>query len=235
MPDDTQLRALGSIAGATGDELGLIRAFATKNEQANTDTLTGLSNRRSLESKIIEISSRGQFAIAFLDIDRFKMLNDTHGHETGDRALRLFADVLRGVLRPNDLAARWGGEEFILVLPEMGAEKAVPVLERVRERLEHALAPAMLPGFTVSCGVSDSSRAATFQKIVAQADEALLRAKRDGADRIHIAASDRPAQSRDAQDGDDGLAESLIGAAQADDDAARGPGEPSAPARKKTA
>lgn len=186
-PDEGQWRSFTSIAAAAGDELGLIRAFATKNEQANTDTLTGLSNRRSLESKIAEISGRGEFSIAFIDIDHFKKLNDTHGHETGDRALRLFADTLRSSLRPNDLAARWGGEEFVVVLPGVSANLAVPVLERIRERLREALAPAALPAFTISSGVSDSNGAPTFQEVVAQADDALLSAKRGGRDRIELA------------------------------------------------
>src|SRR5690606_10089241 len=122
LPADSQWRALGALASATGDELGMIRAFATKHKQANTDTLTGLANRRSLEARIPEIVARGDFSVAFIDIDRFKPLNDTHGHDTGDRALRLFADVLRRALRPDDIAARWGGEEFVVVLPGISAE-----------------------------------------------------------------------------------------------------------------
>ena len=109
LPADCQKRSLSAIASATGDELGMIRAFATKHQQANTDTLTGLANRRSLEARIPHIFARGGYTVAFIDIDRFKPLNDTHGHETGDRALRLFADVLRRAVRPDDLVARWGG------------------------------------------------------------------------------------------------------------------------------
>lgn len=231
-PDESQWRSFTSIASAAGDELGLIRAFATKNEQANTDTLTGLSNRRSLESKIAEISGRSEFSIAFIDIDHFKKLNDTHGHETGDRALRLFADTLRSSLRPNDLAARWGGEEFVVVLPGVSAHLAVPVLERIRERLREALAPAALPAFTISIGVGDSNGAPTFQEVVAQADEALLRAKRGGRDRIELAtpgsepSSGAAAQGRqlgrepDSGGDDDELVVSLTSGAPPSDDAA---------------
>lgn len=186
LPADSQWRALGALASSTGDELGMIRAFATKHKQANTDTLTGLENRRSLESRIPEIVSHGDYSIAFIDIDRFKELNDTHGHETGDRALRLFGDVLRRTLRPDDIAARWGGEEFVVVLPGVGAGNAVAVIERVRDGLRMALASGAVPSFTVSCGVSDSTRATGFQETVAQADEALLAAKRGGRNRIEL-------------------------------------------------
>lgn len=189
LPDAEQQRALAAIATSTGNELGMLRAFATKHQQANTDTLTGLGNRRSLESRLPQIIARGEFSVAFIDIDRFKPLNDTHGHETGDRALRLFADVLRNAVRPDDVAARWGGEEFVVVLPGIGAEDAVPVVERIRENLHGALASGAVPRFTVSAGLSDSSRAPSFQMAIEQADEALLLAKRSGRDRIEVAMS----------------------------------------------
>lgn len=198
LPAATQWRALNALASATGDELGLIRAFATKHQQANTDTLTGLANRRNLEARVPEIVTRGNFSVAFIDIDRFKLLNDAHGHETGDRALRLFADVMRRALRPDDIAARWGGEEFVVVLPGMAAENAVPVIERIRDCLRVALASGAVPGFTVSCGLSDSTRAQTFQDAVAQADEALLSAKRSGRNRIELATDKSPAATLQA-------------------------------------
>jgi diguanylate cyclase (GGDEF)-like protein len=186
LPIGAQWRALRAVASATGDELGMIRAFAAKHKQANTDTLTGLANRRSLEARIPEIA-RGEYALAFIDIDGFKALNDTHGHDTGDRALRFFADVLRHALRPNDIAARWGGEEFVVALPGVAAETAVPVIQRLRESLQAALAAGAVPAFTVSCGLSDTRRGRTFQQVVAQADEALLKAKRAGRNRIELA------------------------------------------------
>jgi diguanylate cyclase (GGDEF)-like protein len=187
LPTDSQWRGLGALAAATGDELGLMRAYATKHKQANTDTLTGLANRRNLEARIPEIVARGDFSVAFVDIDRFKALNDTHGHDTGDRALRLFADAMRRALRPDDIAARWGGEEFVVVLPGIAAENAVPVVERIRDSLRMALASGAVPSFTVSCGLSDSRRAQGFKEAVAQADEALLIAKRSGRNRIELA------------------------------------------------
>ena len=199
LPTEGQRRSLGTLAAATGDELGMIRAFATKHQQANTDTLTGLANRRSLEARIPQILAQGEFSIAFIDIDRFKPLNDAHGHETGDRALRLFADVLREALRPNDIAARWGGEEFVIVLPGISVGTAIPVIERIRDRLRMALASGVVPAFTVSCGLSDSRRAPTFQEAVAQADDALLSAKRSGRNRIELAIHQGGDDTADAQ------------------------------------
>lgn len=199
LPAGTQWRALAALASSTGDELGLIRAFATKHKQANTDALTGLGNRRSLEARVPEIVARKDYSVAFIDIDRFKPLNDSHGHETGDRALRLFGDVLRRALRPDDIAARWGGEEFVIVLPGVSAENAVPVIERIRESLRAALASGAVPSFTVSCGLSDSQRAPSFQAAVAQADEALLKAKRSGRNRIELATSDGSASCATAE------------------------------------
>jgi diguanylate cyclase (GGDEF)-like protein len=178
---DAGIRAL---ANSAGDVLGMLRAFATKDRQANTDSLTGLDNRRSLEAKLPEIMARGAYTVAFADLDKFKQLNDTHGHDMGDKALRLFADVLRGSVRPDDLVGRWGGEEFVIVLPGSTDEKAVRVVHRMRERLKEALAIGAVPNFTASFGLCDSRDAETFGDVINAADAALLRAKEEGRDRI---------------------------------------------------
>lgn len=206
LPADDQRRAFGALASSIGDELGMIRAFATKHRQANTDTLTGLGNRRNLEARIPEIIARGDHSLAFIDIDHFKALNDTHGHETGDRALRLFADVLRRALRPDDIATRWGGEEFVVVLPATGVEGAVAVIERIRANLSEALESGAVPHFTVSCGISSSGDSRNFQESVAQADEALLSAKRAGRNRIELARDCARAEGAAASGNDTGLA-----------------------------
>ena len=127
------------------------------------------------------------YALAYGDLDFFKALNDTYGHETGDQALRLFARVLRDAVRPADLVSRYGGEEFVIVLPDCGIEAAVAVLERVRERLALALPSGRIPAFTVSFGVATSADAATFDAVVAAADQALLAAKSAGRDRVLLA------------------------------------------------
>jgi diguanylate cyclase (GGDEF)-like protein len=184
LPTVDQNHALHALASRVGDVIGVIRAFATKDLQASTDPLTGLWNRRNLEEKLPSIISRGTYAVAFADLDCFKRLNDTHGHETGDKALRLFGDVLRASIRPDDVAVRWGGEEFVIVLPGVAGAKAVLILERTRDRLKDALALGIVPGYTVSFGVSDSRGAAHFDEVLNAADEALLAAKAGGRDLI---------------------------------------------------
>lgn len=184
LPNETQDQALRALAARAGNILGTLRAFATKDRQANTDSLTGLENRRSLEAKLPAVVSRGVYTIAFGDLDRFKLLNDTHGHDMGDKALRLFADVLRASVRPDDLVGRWGGEEFVVVLPGSTDDKAIRVIERIRGRLQEILALGAVPSFTVSFGVCDSQNTDSFSDVINAADAALLRAKNEGRDRI---------------------------------------------------
>ena len=123
------------------------------------------------------------------------MLNDTHGHEAGDQALRLFSRVLRDSVRPADIAARYGGEEFVVVLPDCNIETATAVLERVRERLALALTNGRVPSFTVSFGLAASAAGDTFDEIVALADHALLAAKSDGRNRVVLAAAGQAPES----------------------------------------
>jgi len=120
-------------------------------------------------------------------LDHFKQLNDVFGHGAGDRALRAFSQVLRDSLRRADGPCRFGGEEFVIVLPSCQADEAVQVLERVRQRLAERLATGQLPVFTVSFGVASSDQGSEFQEIVDLADQALLRAKGGGRDQIVVA------------------------------------------------
>ncbi|HEY5015055.1 MAG TPA: GGDEF domain-containing protein [Acidimicrobiia bacterium] len=173
------------------ERIAMIRAFATSETQAQTDPLTGLFNRRSLQNIVRDLHEEGvPYALAYGDLDHFKILNDTHGHEAGDQALRLFARVLGDSLRPKDIAARYGGEEFVIVLPECGTAVATGVLERVRESLALALSAGRVPPFTVTFGVASSVYAEDFEEIVAIADGALLDAKAAGRNRVTVATLD---------------------------------------------
>lgn len=182
---------LEQIATKAGERLGLLRAFSRSEAQASTDSLTGLATRRNLEEQVATIErDRVPYAVAFGDLDHFKQLNDVHGHETGDRALRLFARTLRDSIRPTDIAGRWGGEEFVIVLPHTTANEAVGVLERIRESLALTLATGSTPAFTVSFGVGDFEDADTFGDRVGSADQALLAAKRAGRNRVVVASAE---------------------------------------------
>ena len=172
----------------------MVRAFEKSETQAHTDPLTGLLNRRSLENRVRELQrERVSYALAYGDLDHFKVLNDTNGHEAGDRALQLFSRVMRDSVRPNDVVCRYGGEEFVILLPDCTTGAAVAVLERLRERLALALTSGRVPSFTVSFGVSSSTEHDTFDAIVAAADNALLSAKAAGRNRV-IVAGDRQEQ-----------------------------------------
>jgi diguanylate cyclase (GGDEF)-like protein len=163
-----------------------VRAFEKTQLQASTDGLTGLVNRRTLERQLRGLFKGGdRFALAIADLDNFKQLNDTHGHETGDRALRLFAQVAQDTLRDQDSIARWGGEEFVIVLEGLDRFEAIPILDRVRERLAKAH-PGETPRFTTSFGVADCSQAETLESLMAIADGGLYAAKHGGRDRAHI-------------------------------------------------
>ncbi len=197
-PSDEIRSDVEVVVRRASERLAMLRAFQVSETEANSDSLTGLLTRRSLQNRTRDLRESGlSFAVAYADLDHFKELNDVFSHDAGDRALRTFSQVLRDALRPSDIACRYGGEEFVIVLPACGTDEAVSVLERVRERLALRLDSGQLPHFTVSFGVASSEQAVDLEGTVALADEALLRAKAAGRDRIVVAhrggPADRPA------------------------------------------
>ncbi len=194
-PDQRTVGDLETVATQLSARVGMIRALARSEVQASTDPLTGLLNRRSLDDQIGRIAGGDRaYAVVMVDLDHFKGLNDAHGHDTGDRSLRIFAATLRNAVRPGDLVSRHGGEEFLVVFPDTDADAAAAVAERVREALALALTDGAHPTFTASFGVADHRVGRTFADVVAAADAALLTAKRDGRNRVvlapHLAAVD---------------------------------------------
>jgi diguanylate cyclase (GGDEF)-like protein len=185
VPSEERVQDLATLAKLAGARIGLLRAMAETQLQATTDNLTGLLNRRSFEERIAEARrSHSLISIAMADLDHFKELNDTYGHETGDRALRLFARVLRDSLRADDLVCRHGGEEFVVAFPGCSAPDAQRALEAVCSRLDAALTVNGLPSFTASFGLIEMASHDDLSAALARADEALFSAKRQGRNRI---------------------------------------------------
>jgi diguanylate cyclase (GGDEF)-like protein len=189
VPSERTVAGLEVVAQQLGSRVGLLSAMAQSQVQANTDPLTGLLNRRSLENEVRRLARAEEpFALVLADLDHFKLLNDTHGHETGDRALRLFARCLTSSVRDGDLVARYGGEEFVVVLPGIAADAAAGVVDRLRLELQVRTSDGRIPPFTVSAGVVDSSASRSLDDLVRLADDLLLEAKRAGRDRVLVRA-----------------------------------------------
>ncbi len=153
---------------------------------ANTDALTELLNRRGLGSVIeraVVAAGSEHFCVVLTDIDAFKRVNDLFGHQTGDEVLRRFAAALQTELRDGDELGRWGGEEYLLVLPRTDLLGALHVAERLRARIEAA---PLLDGHpvTASFGVSAWRADDTFEFMLRRADQALYRAKAGGKNRV---------------------------------------------------
>jgi diguanylate cyclase (GGDEF)-like protein len=184
-PQPDLVERLTTVADQAGNRIGTLRAFSQSELRAATDGLTGLLNRRSLEDRIRLTAAPGtRFAVVMADLDRFKQLNDTHGHDAGDRALRLFAAVVKRSIRTEDVAGRYGGEEFVMVFPGLDAIGALPILERLRSELGGAGASGAIPAFTASFGVADSNEAEGFTEALELADSRLRSAKQQGRDRV---------------------------------------------------
>jgi diguanylate cyclase (GGDEF)-like protein/PAS domain S-box-containing protein len=188
---------LRGIAARKAVEEELERAKVRLEELATTDALTRLANRRKLDEVLALECRRSQregrhLALLLLDIDRFKKLNDTYGHQAGDEVLRRLGDILLAhTHRAGDLAARFGGEEFVLLLPGADPRQAAALAEKVRHAVEATdFEPRGVGRVTLSVGVAsvkDLKAGTTPEALVGAADEALYTAKRDGRNRVVVA------------------------------------------------
>lgn len=167
----------------------LLKDKAGKFEQLSvTDALTGLLNRRYIEARLVEEikrSNRHGLAMSFmmLDVDHFKSYNDAFGHPAGDEALKMVGNVIRETLRAADVAARFGGEEFAILLPQTSGDEAIPIAERIRHNLEQTNFPHRQ--VTASIGIAScSAELCVSADLVAAADRALYEAKRLGRNRV---------------------------------------------------
>jgi diguanylate cyclase (GGDEF)-like protein len=171
----------------------LLRAFRWTEEQASEariDALTGLANRRALEEILASEISRAhrfahQLAVVLLDLDRFKEINDSFGHAAGDVMLRAVSRLLTSLARQGDTVARWGGEEFVVILPETDLAGARRFAERLRRTIEaHSVGDMRT---SASCGVATMLPEDSVEELLGAADQALYQAKSNGRNRTESA------------------------------------------------
>jgi len=162
-------------------------------ELTRTDPLTQLANRRYFDERITEMVSlakrRSQpLSIIMTDLDRFKHVNDTFGHDAGDRVLAGYAQLMKQMVRTEDLVARFGGEEFMILLPHTDSGQAFALAERIRERLSQEDVIGNNHIVTASFGISQLRQDETIPDFIKRADRALYQAKESGRNRTALAA-----------------------------------------------
>jgi diguanylate cyclase (GGDEF)-like protein len=187
---------LESYLSGAATALSNLRLLQSMKQQANIDPLTGLYNRRFLEEyarKWMAMARRKELPLGFLmmDLDHFKSFNDIYGHEVGDRILRQFAKTITQATRETNLSARFGGEEFVILLPDTDAKSCFMVAERIRKAVEHMTVPSgtekPLPQITVSIGVATyPEHGEALEEVLQASDKALYESKRAGRNRVSV-------------------------------------------------
>jgi len=162
-------------------------AHANLAQLARSDELTGTFNRRGIEAKVLEelhrvARSKKEMSLVLCDADLFKRINDRYGHDVGDQALQHIARILSDTVRVTDMVGRWGGEEFLIMLPETSLTEGYQLIERVRERI--ASEPLKLEGLelnvSISCGICSTRFFSQFGDLIKAADISLYEAKAQG-------------------------------------------------------
>lgn len=174
--DATSHDAAVLLAAEAGTTLSRLHALAALRQAADTDTLTGLANRRACLAALGQLPPNS--AVIIVDLDRFKAINDERGHQAGDHTLKAFAAHLRAAVRTGDLVGRWGGEEFLVALPHGGTTGGVDMLARLR----HTWSPPAA-STTFSAGMAVLGPTETVNSVLGRADQALYAAKDQGRDR----------------------------------------------------
>ena len=192
--DEEQAMTASSLASHAAIALENARLHQIVERQALVDGLTGIANRRHCEDSLTAEIARAErlgtpLTLVLADLDDFKSINDVHGHAVGDEVLREFAAVLRATVRESDLPGRWGGEEFLLLLPGADGEGGAHLADRVRTALtERTFLGREGRPFTVTCsfGVAQHSEGGDERELFANADRALYRAKRRGKNCVEL-------------------------------------------------
>jgi diguanylate cyclase (GGDEF)-like protein len=159
---------------------------------ANRDYLTGLYNRRyffdSMQEYVEDVKESGEkFAVAMIDIDHFKKVNDTYGHDVGDKVIVTLADILRSSTNPQDVVARFGGEEFCIVLKNINRYSALDILERIRQTVESYsvdIGKEQFVNFTISIGAVIHREEDDLEESINEADMCLYKAKNNGRNQV---------------------------------------------------
>ncbi len=193
--------SISTVRGAGGELENFVSVFRDISEQkalqaelelaANHDGLTGLYNRSRFDRILRDELTRQQRygpspSLVMFDVDHFKAVNDTHGHDVGDRVLVELTRRVDDCVRASDTLGRWGGEEFLILLPETAGDAAAAMAERIRARVESEPFPEV-GTVTVSLGVATAGLRPTADELVKRADDALYQAKREGRNRVCVA------------------------------------------------
>lgn len=192
---DRQLRRLEKLARISDRYQNSLREMSEAlKDAALHDTLTGLGNRRFLMECLKDETERASrkalpYAVGILDVDHFKLINDRFGHEAGDQALCRIAEAIKDALREYDQCGRWGGEEFLIILPETSLSFAIQVAERVRLAIRNTVFDFLEggAGVTASIGITVYQPGEPYSAAINRADGALLTAKEAGRNRVEAA------------------------------------------------
>ena len=194
---ENELLLLHTVADQLTVAINQSHLFEQMQQQALTDGLTGCYNRRAFEMQLerdlhLATRMRQPLSLMMLDLDNLKQINDKSGHEAGDNSLRMLAETLRAELRAVDTAARFGGDEFAIILPQANTEGALIVAERLRERIEAAAIPGV-ESMTASFGLATFPlHASSRDTLVVAADRALYEAKHTGRNRVCLPPDEPP-------------------------------------------